>query len=399
MSIIPVPRVAVIVVAAGSGTRLDAGVPKAFVGLDDHTILRHCLRGIFAAPPMQVIVVAPSGREGDALTDAEEAAGDRRDLVTVVAGGTTRQASVAAGLSALWGDIEYVLVHDAARALTPPDVFDRVIGALEGGAAGVVPVMPVVDTIRQMDGDVIVGVVDRSRLSAAQTPQGFPRSILETAYAAAGQEFTDDAAVVAASGHAIATVTGDAIAFKITTRADLDRARALVSPLPHSTVSASTPVLPRVGIGTDVHAVGGDGSLWLAGLEWPGEQALSGHSDGDAVAHAIVDALLAAAGLGDIGTHFGTDRPEYHGAHAEAFLGRTLALLGEAGYRVGNVSVQVQARRPRFAGRRAEAEAVLSRALGGAPVSVSATTTDGLGFTGTGDGVAAFAVALVVPAR
>ncbi|WP_341579276.1 2-C-methyl-D-erythritol 4-phosphate cytidylyltransferase [Microbacterium schleiferi] len=399
MSIIPVPRVAVIVVAAGSGTRLDAGVPKAFVGLDDHTILRHCLRGIFAAPPMQVIVVAPSGREGDALTDAEEAAGDRRDLVTVVAGGSTRQASVAAGLSALWGDIEYVLVHDAARALTPPDVFDRVIGALESGAAGVVPVMPVVDTIRQMDGDAIVGVVDRSRLSAAQTPQGFPRGILEAAYAAAGEEFTDDAAVVAASGHAITTVPGDAIAFKITTSADLDRARALVSPLPHSVVSASTPVLPRLGIGTDVHAFGGEGSLWLAGLEWPGEQALSGHSDGDAVAHAIVDALLAAAGLGDIGTHFGTDRPEYHGAHAEAFLGRTLALLGEAGFRVGNVSVQVQARRPRLAGRRAEAETVLSRALGGAPVSVSATTTDGLGFTGTGDGVAAFAVALVVPAR
>ena len=399
VSIIPVPRVAVIVVAAGSGTRLHAGVPKAFVGLDDHTILRHCLRGIFEAPPMQVIVVAPSGLEGDALTDAEEAAGERRDLLTVVAGGATRQASVAAGLAALWGDIEYVLVHDAARALTPPDVFDRVIGALEAGAAGVVPVMPVVDTIRQMDGETIVGVVDRSRLSAAQTPQGFPRGILEAAYAAAGEEFTDDAAVVAASGHAITTVPGDAIAFKITTRADLERARALVSPLPHSTVSAGTPVLPRVGIGTDVHAFGGDGSLWLAGLEWPGEQALSGHSDGDAVAHAIVDALLAAAGLGDIGTHFGTDRPEYHGAHAEAFLGRTLALLGEAGFRVGNVSVQVQARRPRFAGRRAEAEAVLSRALGGAPVSVSATTTDGLGFTGSGDGVAAFAVALVVAAR
>ena len=188
MSIIPVPRVAVIVVAAGSGTRLDAGVPKAFVGLDDHTILRHALRGIFAAPPMQVIVVAPSGLEGDALTDAEEAAGERRDLVSAVAGGATRQASVAAGLAALWGDVEYVLVHDAARALTPPGVFERVIEKLEAGATGVVPVMPVVDTIRQMDGEAIVGVVDRSRLTAAQTPQGFPRRILETAYAAADQE-------------------------------------------------------------------------------------------------------------------------------------------------------------------------------------------------------------------
>jgi len=156
-----------------------------------------------------------------------------------------------------------------------------------------------------------------------------------------------------------------------------------------------TPVLPRVGIGTDVHAYGGDGPLWLAGLEWPGEKALSGHSDGDAVAHAIVDALLAAAGLGDIGTHFGTDRPEFAGAHADAFLARTHALLAEAGWRVGNVSVQVQANRPRFAARRAEAEAALSAALGGAPVSVTATTTDGLAFTGRGEGVAAFAVALV----
>lgn len=400
MSIVPVPRVAVIVVAAGSGTRLESDVPKAFVGLDEHTILRHALRGVFDAPSAQVIVVAPAGREGDALTDAQEAAGDRRDLVTVVTGGSSRQASVAAGIAALWGDIEYVLVHDAARALTPPEVFSRVTAALEAGAPGVVPVMPVVDTIRQMDGDAIVGVVDRASLRAAQTPQGFARGVLERAYALADQEYTDDAAVLAAAGHTVTTVAGDPAAFKITTRADLERARTLVSPVPHVTLPAGdSPLWPRVGIGTDVHAFGGEGTLWLAGLEWPGETALSGHSDGDAVAHAIVDALLAAAGLGDIGTHFGTDRPEYDGAHADVFLDRTLALLAEAGFRVGNVSVQVQARRPRFAPRRAEAEAALSRALGGAPVSVSATTTDGLGFTGSGEGVAAFAVAMVVPTR
>jgi 2-C-methyl-D-erythritol 2,4-cyclodiphosphate synthase len=146
-----------------------------------------------------------------------------------------------------------------------------------------------------------------------------------------------------------------------------------------------------------VHRFGGDGVLWLAGLEWPGEPALEGHSDGDAVAHAIVDALLSAAGLGDIGTHFGVDRPEAAGAHAEAFLTRTLALVTEAGFAVGNVAVQVQANRPRLTSRRADAEAVLSAALGGAPVSVSATTTDGLGFTGRGEGVAAHAVALLLP--
>ena len=153
-----------------------------------------------------------------------------------------------------------------------------------------------------------------------------------------------------------------------------------------------------MGAGTDAHRFGGDGALWLAGLEWPGEPGLVGHSDGDAVAHAIVDALLSASGLGDIGTRFGTADPAYAGAHADVFLNRTHALLREAGFAIGNVAVQVQAVRPRLAVRRAEAEAVLSAALGGAPVAVSATTTDGLGFTGRGEGVVAHAVALIVPA-
>ena len=395
------PRIAVIVVAGGSGTRLGATVPKAFVGIDEHTMLRHALARVFAGPEAQVIVVAPTGREGDALTDAIAAAGDRRDLVSVVTGGASRQASVSAGIDALWGDVEVVLVHDAARALTPPDVFERVVASVDAGNSGAIPALPVIDTIKRVEYARVVSAVDRAELSAAQTPQGFRRGILVPAYRSADQEYTDDAALVAAAGHEVAVVQGDALAFKITTPADLERARSLVAQHPLSPSRARIdhpPAVPRVGVGTDVHAFGGDGSLWLAGLEWPGEPALSGHSDGDAVAHAIVDALLSAAGLGDIGTHFGTDHPEYAGAHAEAFLGRTAALLGEAGWRVGNVAVQVQANRPRFAARRQEAEAVLSAALGGAPVSVSATTTDGLGFPGRGEGVAAFAMALVTPA-
>ena len=400
MSITPVPRIGVVVVAAGSGTRLGAGAPKAFVGIDGFPILRHALSRAFAAPIAQVVVVAPPERRGDALSEALAVAGDRRDLVSVVAGGPTRQASVAAGLAALWADVELVLVHDAARALTPPEVFERVIAALEQGAAGAVPVLPVIDTIKRVGGDEILAAVDRSELAAAQTPQGFRRDVLDAAYAAAAKDFTDDAALVAAAGHAVAAVPGHPLAFKITTAADLERARHLLSAstAPVAPAPAAVHGVPRVGLGTDVHAYGGDGPLWLAGLEWPGEQALSGHSDGDAVAHAIVDALLAAAGLGDIGTHFGTDHPEYAGAHAHAFLARTHALLGEAGWRIGNVSVQVQANRPRFSSRREEAERVLSQALGGASVSISATTTDGLGFTGRAEGVAAFAVALVVPA-
>lgn len=397
--IVPVPRVAIMVVAAGSGTRLGVGTAKAFVGIDDRTVLRHALDGVFASRLAQVVVVAPADRAGDALTEAHEAArhagGGRLDLLRVVVGGATRQASVAAGLAAVWPDVEYVLVHDAARALTPPAVFERVIAALESGHDAVLPVLPVIDTIKRVEADAVVEAVDRASLAAAQTPQGFRRGPLDAAYATASVDHTDDAALMQAAGVTIWTVPGDERAFKITTPGDLDRARALVVGIP-SAPSGGGAALPRVGVGTDVHAFGGDGVLWLAGLEWPGERGLHGHSDGDAVAHAIVDAVLAAAGLGDIGTHFGTDQPEYAGAHADAFLARTRALVEAAGFVIGNVSVQVQANRPRFAARRAEAEAVLSASLG-ATVSVSATTTDGLGFTGAGEGVAAFAVALVVP--
>lgn len=396
-ALIPVPHLAIVVVAAGSGTRLGASSPKAFVGLDAHTILRHALEGVFAAPLAQVVVVAPAERVGDALTEARQAAGARHDLVTVVAGGATRQESVAAGLHAVWPDVERVLVHDAARALTPVAVFERVVAALESGHDAVIPVMPVVDTIKRVDLGAVVEGVDRSSLAAAQTPQGFRRTVLDAAYAAAATAHTDDAALVQAAGTAVATVAGDERAFKITTAADLERARALIGESRGAAPAPGAVPVPRVGVGTDAHAYGGDGALWLAGLEWPGEPGLRGHSDGDAVAHAIVDAVLAAAGLGDIGTHFGTDRPEFAGAHAAAFLERTREIVAAAGFAVGNVSVQVQANRPRLGARRGEAEAVLSAALG-APVTVAATTTDGLGFTGEGAGVAAVAVALVLPA-
>lgn len=390
MTLLAVPHTAIIVVAGGSGARLQAAAPKAFVGIDQHTVLRHALEGVFAAAPAQVIVVAPAGYEGEAEADALSAAGDRADLVRVVTGGATRQQSVAAGLSALWGDIETVLVHDAARALTPPSQIDAVAAGVTA-TEGVIPALAVIDTLKKVDGELVIAAVDRSELAAAQTPQGFPRALLVDAFASAGDtDYTDDAALFAAAGHPVRFIAGSERAFKITTPTDLERARMLLSPV--------TPHLPRVGVGTDVHAFGGEGTLWLAGLEWPGETPLSGHSDGDAVAHAIVDALLSAAGLGDIGEHFGTSHPEYAGAHADVFLSRTRELLAEAGFAIGNVSVQFQANRPRFTSRRVEAEAALSGALDGASVSVSATTTDGLGFTGRAEGIAVTAVAMIFPA-
>ncbi|MEU4015297.1 2-C-methyl-D-erythritol 4-phosphate cytidylyltransferase [Microbacterium sp. NPDC028030] len=403
MTLLPVPDIAIIVVAAGSGTRLEAGAPKALVGIDAHTILRHALDGVFAAAPAQVIVVAPPGYEGDALAELEAAAGDRRDLGRVVTGGATRQQSVAAGLATLWGDVKTVLVHDAARALTPPSQIDEVARSVTADD-GVLPVLPVVDTLKKVADGAVVEAVDRSELAAAQTPQGFPRAGLEAAYAKAladGAEYTDDAALFAAAGYRVRHIPGSALAFKITTPDDLDRARHLLTAA-GTVSSASQPVAavrtgtPRIGVGTDVHAFGGEANLWLAGLEWPGEQPLSGHSDGDAVAHAIVDALLGAAGLGDIGEHFGTSHPEYAGAHADVFLARTRELLVEAGFAIGNVSVQFQGNRPKFSPRRAEAQSRLAEILG-APVSISATTTDGLGFPGRSEGIAVTAVAIVFP--
>jgi len=381
--------VAVILVAAGSGSRLGAAEPKAFVPIAGRTILERALDGVFSmAEPAQVVVVAPSAMLDKARRQATAVAGAASSYLSVVAGGDTRQQSVSAGLAVIGDGVEVVLVHDSARAFTPPAQLDAVVAAVRSSGSGVVPGLPVADTIKQVDWlGTIERTVDRASLLAVQTPQGFPREQLVAAYAGATDEHTDDAALFAAAGHTVTTIDGDPLAFKITTPWDLRRAESLVAePV------AGTDY--RTGVGIDVHAYDDESPLWLGGLYWPDQAGLAGHSDGDAISHAICDALLSAAGLGDIGGRFGVSEERFRNAHGEVFIAETVSLVTGSGFEIGNVAVQVIAAHPKLSSRRVELETHLSRMVG-APVSVSATTSDGLGFTGRAEGLTAIATALL----
>lgn len=384
---------AVVVVAAGSGTRLGIGTAKAFVPVAGTLMLARALEPLFTLPtPTLVVVVAPEPLLDACRALVASVAGAAVAYTAVVPGGTDRHGSVEAGLAVLPDSVTSVLVHDAARCLTPAAQFTRVLDAVVAGdGAGFVPALPVTDTIKRVDGDVVVETVDRAALVGVQTPQGFPLAALRQAYARSSESATDDAGVFQAAGGTVRSVPGDADAFKITTPWDLGRAESIVRS------RSAAPDGVRLGLGVDVHAFDDASPCRVGLLDFPGEAGLSGHSDGDAVAHAVCDALLAAGGLGDIGGRFGTADPVYAGASGDVFVRGAVALLAEAGLTPTSVTVQVIGNRPRIGARRAEMEAALG-AVVGAPVAVSGTTTDGLGFTGRGEGLAAIATALVRPA-
>jgi 2-C-methyl-D-erythritol 4-phosphate cytidylyltransferase/2-C-methyl-D-erythritol 2,4-cyclodiphosphate synthase len=380
--------IALVVVAAGQGQRLGAGKPKAFVDLVGRPLLTHAIESIIALPELaQLIIAVPESHLVEAAEIGAELIGDLPIGFEVVLGGETRQGSIANALGELQPESQIVLVHDAARALAPTSLFASVAASVRQTKLSSLPVMRVVDTIKRIDGETVLETVDREVLRSAQTPQGFVASDLVAAYAAAETDFTDDAALMQSAGHRILAIDGDERAFKITTPADLSAAELRF---------AGKPSGYRTGIGTDVHRFTEDAAkpLYLGTIIWPGERGLDGHSDGDAVSHAIVDALLSAAGLGDIGSNFGVDRPEFSGANGKVFLEGALELISAAGFRVENVAVQIIGNRPKVAPHRAAVEAALEGILG-APVSLGATTTDGLGFLGNTEGVAAVATALL----
>lgn len=378
------PKVALLIPAAGSGERFGASIPKALVQLNGRTLIEHAVLNL-GPVAAHIIVAAPLGYEDK----FREILGDS---VTVVTGGETRTKSVKIALESLESiaqDIEYVLVHDAARPLASTELGKSIIEALASGEVAVIPALSVADTIKEVDAaNYVVSTPNRERLRAVQTPQGFARETLIKAHMQ-NIEATDDGALVEAMRGKVKIIEGENRALKITNPEDL--ASALKYLIPNQTSDI------RTGVGVDAHAFSSDPNraLWLAGLLWENEIGVDGHSDGDVAAHAICDSLFAAAGIGDLGSNFGTSKPEYAGASGERLLSETLKLVSSAGFTIQNVAVQIIGNRPKVGVRRAEAVTKISQALGGVPVSVSATTTDGLGLTGEGKGIGAIATALI----
>ena len=377
-------KTAAIIAAAGAGNRLAANLPKALVKLVDKTLVEHAVAALSPVADL-IIITAPAGYEDQ----FSKLLGDQ---VKVITGGVLRSDSIRIALSNIPENYEYVLVHDGARALATTDLAQSVVAQLVKGEQAVIPALDVIDTIKEIDSNNYVrNTLNRSSLRAVQTPQGFTRSVLARAHQAS-EDATDDAALVEALGIAVKVIPGEFRALKITTKSDLVTATQILLP--------NTQKQVRVGIGTDTHAFSSDKSrkLSLAGLIWENEIGLDGHSDADVAAHAICDALLSAAGLGDLGSNFGVGDAKYAGVSGAQLLSESLAKVTAAGFVIENVAVQIIGNRPKIGPRRGDAIAALSKALGGAVVSVSATSTDGLGFTGEGKGLSAIATALLVSA-
>jgi 2-C-methyl-D-erythritol 4-phosphate cytidylyltransferase/2-C-methyl-D-erythritol 2,4-cyclodiphosphate synthase len=383
-----------VVAAAGGGARMGGGAPKQYRQLAGLPLLTHSLLAVERAPEVQAaVVVAPPGEEGSLRGRCVEPFGLAK-VAAVVAGGARRQDSVAAGAEAAAGlGAELVLVHDAARPLAPPELFGRVLAAARDCGAATAAA-PCYDTVKEAgEGGRVAATLDRSRLWLVQTPQGFRLGLLRDALAAAaerGWEATDEAGLVERLGREVRLVEGPRQNLKVTTPADLRLARGWLGG-PAAGI--------RVGQGLDVHALVEGRRLVLGGVELESPLGLAGHSDADVLTHAVMDALLSAAGLGDIGGMFPDTDPAWAGARSLELLSLVVERLAEEGLRPAQVGVTVAAQRPRLAPHAPAMRAALAGRLGLEPglVNVAATTTEGLGLTGRGEGIAAWATAVLAP--
>lgn len=384
------PRTIALIVAAGSGSRMGQDLPKQYLSLGGKPVLRHCLEAFMTHPGISGVRVVINASFRDLYDQA--AAG--LDLLAPVPGGKTRQESVRLGLESLADAApDYVLIHDAARPFIDAGTIDRTIAALARHAGALVAV-PVVDTLKRgrADGDVTFSgmTVDRAGLYRAQTPQGFRFDAILSAHreaAHAGPEMTDDAAVAEAVGLDVVLVTGHENNFKITNPADLARAERLMS----------QEMEYRTGNGFDVHRlIPGDGVI-MCGVTIPYHQKLEGHSDADVGMHALTDAILGAIGAGDIGQHFPPSDPQWRGAPSWKFLAHAQKLVSDKGGRIAHCDITIICEKPKVGPHRAAMAAKLAEILNLSldRISVKATTTEQLGFTGRGEGIAAQATATV----
>jgi 2-C-methyl-D-erythritol 4-phosphate cytidylyltransferase/2-C-methyl-D-erythritol 2,4-cyclodiphosphate synthase len=374
----PQPRFAAVIVAAGQGLRAGQPVPKQFAPWRGKPVVRHAADALVAAGAGPLIVAIPPG----AQNVAAEALAGLHD-VTFIAGGATRQASVRAALDALAHSApSHVLIHDAARPDCPFEVVERLLGALERHP-GAIPVLPVVDSLARAGDGLMTGSAERETLRRVQTPQAFRYPDILAAHRAWSVEPTagDDAQVAHAAGLTVAFVEGDERLRKLTFAEDFMA--------PH----------PRIGTGFDVHRLAEGEMLWLCGVRIEHDRGLAGHSDADVALHAVVDAILGACGEGDIGQHFPPSDPQWRGAPSSRFVEHAVDLARAAGFAIGNVDVTLICEAPKIGPHRDAMRARLAELLGVGieAVNVKATTTERLGFTGRGEGIAAQAVAMLVP--
>ena len=366
-----------LIVAAGKGERLGADLPKQFRLLGGRPVLRWAVESLIRHPAVRIVRVVVGKDQTDRA--AEALAG--LDVGAFIEGGAERADSVRAGLAQIEADA--VLVHDAARPFCPPAVIDRLLASLEF-FEGAAPVLPVGDTLSRLN-ETLGEPVDRSGMVRVQTPQAFRLGALRSAYELwSGPPPTDETTALRAAGMKVAAVEGDPALEKLTLPADFDRAEQWLAGRLH----------PRTGTGFDVHAFSGEGPVILGGIEVPHLRGLAGHSDADVVLHAITDALLGAAALGDIGEHFPPSDQRWKDADSSLFLAHAVELVREKGVLIDNIDCTVIAEAPKIGPHR---EAMRTRiaeiaGLNVDQVSVKATTTEGLGFTGRREGIAAQAI-------
>ncbi len=378
------PRIAILIVAAGKGERAGGTVPKQYAALLGEPILRRSVQAFAGLTNTIVQVMIGPGQEG-----LYQAATAGLELPAPVTGGATRQETVLLGLEALAAQApDYVLIHDAARPLVSRKVIDGVIAALEAGADAAVPLLPVADTLRKLENGRWI-TVPRAGLLRAQTPQGFRFApILKAHRDHAAHDVTDDMAMAELAGLKIAAVAGEETNMKVTNAEDFAVAEGLLSARLGET---------RTGSGYDVHRFAPGDHVWLCGVKVPHDHALEGHSDADAGLHALTDAILGAIGEGDIGQHFPPTDERWRGAPSWKFLDHAAGLVRAKGGVIVHCDVTIICERPKVGPHREAMRAKIAEILhlDVSRVSVKATTTEGLGFTGRREGLAAQALATV----